>query len=119
MIDFVSMKFHYLFSFALLLIGLYAMMASHNLIKKVMGMSIFQTAVLLFYVSAGKVRGGTAPIIKEGAVLYDNPLPHTLMLTAIVVGVATAAVALSLVIRIYKEYGTIEENEILGEEGDP
>lgn len=76
-------------------------------------MNIFQTAVILFYISMGKVKDGTAPIIWEKAVVYDNPIPHVLMLTAIVVSVGTTAVALALVTRIYKEYGTMEEDAIL------
>lgn len=95
------------------MIGFYAMIAKGNLIKKIIGMNIFQTSVFLFYISIAKVNGGTAPILWENAGLYDNPLPHVLILTAIVVSVSTTAVALSLVIRIKKEYGTIEEDEIL------
>ncbi|MFQ5560265.1 MAG: cation:proton antiporter subunit C, partial [Nitrospinota bacterium] len=104
------------FCFILFVTGLCGMMASSNLFKKVLGMGIFQAAVLLFYVSAGKVTGGTAPILTEGAMYYDNPLPHTLMLTAIVVGVATMAVALSLIRLIYSEYGSVEEDEINAKE---
>ncbi len=76
-------------------------------------MNIFQTAVFLFYISIAKVKDGTAPILWDKAVLYDNPLPHVLILTAIVVSVSTTAVALALIIRIYKAYGTMEEDEIL------
>ena len=100
----------------LMMIGLYIVIARDNLIKKMMGLSIFQVSVILFYVSIGKVAGGTAPIIAEGAghdVLYSNPLPHVLMLTAIVVGVATLALGLAIVVRIYEAYGTAEEDEIL------
>ena len=83
--------------------------------KKIMGMNVFQTSVILFYVSMGNVEGGTAPILIEGAkdVVYSNPLPHVLMLTAIVVGVASAAVGLALIVRIDESYGTIDEDEIL------
>jgi multicomponent Na+:H+ antiporter subunit C len=79
-----------------------------------MGLSIFQVSIIMFYVSMGKVRGGTAPIIPEsgGDVVYSNPLPHVLMLTAIVVGIATLALGLALVVRIYEAYGTVEEDEI-------
>lgn len=113
MIELVLSKYHYWIYIALMMVGFYAMIAKENLIKKIIGLNIFQTAVFLFYVSGAKVDGGTAPILLKGAVLYDNPLPHTLMLTGIVVGVSTTAVALALVIRIYKAYGTIEEDEIL------
>jgi multicomponent Na+:H+ antiporter subunit C len=80
-----------------------------------MGMSIFQSSVIMFYISMGKVAGGTAPILVEGAgdVVYSNPVPHVLMLTAIVVGVATTAVGLALAVRIREAYGTIEEDEII------
>jgi multicomponent Na+:H+ antiporter subunit C len=99
----------------LMMIGLYTMITRHNLVKKLMGMTIFQTSVILLYVSMGKVSGGTAPIYIEGRedVVYSNPLPHVLMLTAIVVGVATLALGLALVIRIKEEYGTVEEDEIV------
>ena len=99
----------------LMMIGLYVVVARDSLVKKVMGLNIFQVSVIMFYVSMGKVRGGTAPIIPEGGnagVLYSNPLPHVLMLTAIVVGIATTALALALVIRINEDYGTIEEDQI-------
>jgi multicomponent Na+:H+ antiporter subunit C len=99
----------------LMMIGLYIMISRGNLVKKIMGMSIFQSSVIMFYVSMGKVAGGTAPILIEGAedVVYSNPVPHVLMLTAIVVGVATTAVGLALAVRIREAYGTIEEDEII------
>lgn len=99
----------------LMMIGLYIVIARDNLVKKVMGLNIFQVSVIMFYVSMGKVDGGTAPIVPEhatGDILYSNPLPHVLMLTAIVVGIATTALALSLVVRIQENYGTVEEDEI-------
>jgi len=99
----------------LMMIGLYTMIARDSLVKKVMGLNIFQVSVIMFYVSMGKVRGGTAPIIPEHGgedVLYSNPLPHVLMLTAIVVGIATTALALALVVRINEDYGTVEEDQI-------
>lgn len=113
MIEEIIGKYNYWIYFALMMIGFYAMIAKENLIKKIIGMNIFQTAVFLFYVAIAKVDGGTAPIEWAKAVLYDNPLPHTLMLTGIVVSVSTTAVALALVIKIYKAYGTIEEDRIL------
>ena len=99
----------------LMMIGLYTVIARDNLVKKLIGLGIFQVAVILFYVSMGKVTGGTAPIIPKGAdgsEVYSNPLPHVLMLTAIVVGVATLAVGLALAVRIREAYGTVEEDEL-------
>lgn len=99
----------------LLMIGFYAVIAKSNLIKKLIGLSIFQSAVFLMYISMDKVEGGTAPIIREDVVdqLYSNPLPQVLILTAIVVGVSTLALGLAIVVRIKEQYGTIEEEEIL------
>jgi multicomponent Na+:H+ antiporter subunit C len=99
----------------LMVTGLYIVMSRENLIKKMMGLNIFQVSVILFYISMGKVRGGTPPIIVEGAqhVVYSNPLPQVLMLTAIVVGVATTAVGLALTVRIGEAYGTLEERDIV------
>lgn len=99
---------------ALAMTGLYVLIARDNLVKKMMGLNVFQVSVIMLYVSMAKVRGGTAPIVVEGAegVVYANPLPHVLMLTAIVVGVATMALGLSLVVRIREAYGTAEEHEI-------
>ena len=113
MIELILGKYNYWIYIILMMVGFYAMIAKENLIKKIIGMNIFQTAIFLFYISISKVKGGTAPILLDTATIYDNPLPHTLMLTAIVVSVATTAVALALVIRIYKAYGTIEEDKIL------
>lgn len=103
----------------LMMMGLYVLTAERNLVKKVIGLSIFQVGVIMFYISMGKVHGGTAPIVIEGAenVVYSNPLPHVLMLTAIVVGIATTALALALVVRIHEEFGTIEEDELQAQEG--
>lgn len=104
--------FNYWVVIALIMIGLYVVMAQTNLVKKVLGLNIFQVAVFILYISVGKLTGGTAPILAEGFDRYANPLPHVLILTAIVVGVATTALALALVIRIDKAYGTIDESEI-------
>ena len=116
-------KYNYWVAIVLILIGFYAMIAKDNLIKKVIGLSIFQTAIFLFYISLsdiGPIPKGTAPIVSEEMLhmgyVYVNPLPHVLILTAIVVAVATTAVALALVIRLYEEYGTIEESEIIEKE---
>jgi multicomponent Na+:H+ antiporter subunit C len=102
----------------LLVTGLYVVIARGNLVKKLVGLSIFQTSVYLIYISPGKILGGTAPIIAEGFRVYSNPLPHVLILTAIVVGVATLALGLALVVRIHEAYGTIEEEEILAQDRD-
>ena len=96
----------------LMMTGLYVVIARGNFVKKIIGLNIFQVSVIMFYVSMGKVRGGTAPIEAAGFEVYSNPLPHVLMLTAIVVGVATTALALALVVRINEAYGTIEGDEI-------
>jgi len=96
----------------LMMTGFYIVIAHGNLIKKVVGLNIFQTSVIIMYVSMGKVRDGAPPILTDGVTLYSNPLPHVLMLTAIVVGVATTALALSLVIRINEAYGSVEEEDI-------
>ena len=98
----------------LMMIGLYILIARENLVKKMMGLNIFQVSVIMFWVSIAKVEGGTAPIIPEGVadVVYSNPLPHVLMLTAIVVGVATTGLGLALIVRIYEEYGSVEEDTL-------
>ena len=104
--------YNYWIVIVLMMTGFYIVVARDNLIKKVIGLSIFQTSVFLLFITVGKVDGGTAPILAEGFEVYSNPLPGVLILTAIVVGVATTAVALGLVVRINEEYGTIEEDEI-------
>ena len=100
----------------LMMMGLYTVISRNNLVKKVMGLNILQVSVIMFYITIAKVSGGTAPIIpSQGTtgVVFSNPLPHVLMLTAIVVGVAVTAVALTLAIRIRETYGTVEEDEIV------
>lgn len=106
---------NYLAVIMLMMIGLYITISRGNLVKKIMGVNIFQASVILLYVSMGKVTGGTAPILLDGveAVIYSNPVPHVLMLTAIVVGVASTAVGLALAVRIHEAYGTVEEDEIV------
>ena len=96
----------------LMMVGFYVVIAQGNLIKKVVGLNIFQVSVFVLYITMGKVDGGSAPILDEAVKTYSNPLPHVLILTAIVVGVATTALALALVVRINKAFGTIEEDEI-------
>jgi multicomponent Na+:H+ antiporter subunit C len=106
--------YNYWIFIVLMMIGLYTVVSRGNLVKKLIGLSIFQSAVFIFYISIGKVRGGTAPILTGRAdTVYSNPLPHVLILTAIVVGVATTALGLALVVRIREAYGTIEEDEVL------
>jgi multicomponent Na+:H+ antiporter subunit C len=96
-----------------LLVGLFVVIARGNLIKKLIGLSIFQTSVYLLYIAPGKLIGGTAPIVADRFTTYSNPLPHVLILTAIVVGIATLALGLALVVRIREAYGSIEEDEVL------
>ncbi|MGB1263058.1 MAG: cation:proton antiporter subunit C [Cognaticolwellia sp.] len=96
----------------LMMCGFYIVIAHGNLIKKIVGLAIFQTSVFIFYISMAKVDGGSAPILADGITKYSNPLPHVLILTAIVVGIATMALGLALVVRIKEAYGSIEENEI-------
>lgn len=96
----------------LMVAGLYIVVAQGNLIKKLVGLNVFQASVFMLYITMGKIEGGTAPILAEGIEVYSNPLPHVLILTAIVVGVATLAVGLALVVRINEAYGTIEEDEL-------
>ena len=112
MIDYVVGHINYWLIVAVMMVGLYTLMSRSNLIKKLAGLAIFQTAVILFYVSLGKVTGGTVPIVDERYTLYSNPLPQVLMLTAIVVGVATTALGFALVIRIKEAYNSVEESEI-------
>jgi multicomponent Na+:H+ antiporter subunit C len=96
----------------LMMAGFYVVIAQGNLIKKLVGLGLFQTSVFIFYITVGKVSGGNAPILSEGITAYSNPLPHVLILTAIVVGVATTAVGLALVVRIQEAYGSVEEDDI-------
>jgi multicomponent Na+:H+ antiporter subunit C len=132
MSDFIALivaKYNYWIYITLMMIGLYAMIAKNNLVKKIVGMNIFQTAIILFYVSIGAKKGATIPIIEHGhgeelhgtasqvvhAADYINPLPHVLMLTAIVVAVATLGVALALAVKVHDKYKTLEEDEILAQ----
>ncbi len=104
--------YNYWIVIILMMIGFYVVIARPNLIKKIVGLFIFQTSVFILFISMAKVEGGTAPIIEAGVVSYSNPLPHVLILTAIVVSVATTALGLALVVRIREAYGTINEDEI-------
>ena len=105
--------FSYWVTIFLLVAGLFIVIARGNLVKKLIGLSIFQTSVYLLYIAPGKLIGGTAPIVGAGMKVYSNPLPHVLILTAIVVGIATLALGLALVVRIRESYGSVEEDEIL------
>ena len=125
-IETVVDSYNYWIYITLMMIGLWAIISKNNLVKKIVGMNMFQTAIILFYVSISTKENATIPILEHGhgdahgaathaihAADYMNPLPHVLMLTAIVVGVATLGVALALAIRVYRQYGTLEEDEIL------
>lgn len=111
-------SYHYVVVVVLMVTGLYVVMVHSNLVKKVLGLNLFQTSVFVFYISLGKLDGGTAPILAAEFTRYANPLPHVLILTAIVVGVATTALALALIVRIHRAYGSVEEEEIAGGEQD-
>lgn len=122
MLDFIVSKYNYWMYIILMMAGFYGMIGKKNLIKKVIGMNIFQTALILYFISTAAKRGATIPIVEHGhgeavhaihAVEYVNPLPHVLMLTAIVVMVSTLGVALAILIMIYRRYNTLEEDEIL------
>jgi multicomponent Na+:H+ antiporter subunit C len=121
MIEYIVSKHSYWFYVILIMIGFYGMMVKNNLMKKLIGMNIFQWSIILFFISIGAKKGATIPIIETHGVLthavmaadYINPLPHVLMLTAIVVAVATTGIALALLIIIYQKYGTLEEDEII------
>jgi multicomponent Na+:H+ antiporter subunit C len=114
----IASHFSYWVTILLMVAGLYIVIARGNLVKKLIGLSIFQTSVYLLYIAPGKLIGGTAPIISPAFKVYSNPLPHVLILTAIVVGVATLALGLALVVRIREAYGSIEEDEILAADRD-
>ncbi|MCX7981991.1 MAG: cation:proton antiporter subunit C [Syntrophales bacterium] len=117
--ELIVSKFNYWAYIVMILVGLYGMMVKRNLMKKVIGMNIFQWSIILFFISIGAKKGATVPIIIKGtehavkAADYINPLPHVLMLTAIVVGVATTGIALALIILAYRRYRTIEEDRII------
>jgi multicomponent Na+:H+ antiporter subunit C len=116
MIDSLMSKYNYWMYIALMMIGFYAMIGKKNLVKKLIGMNIFQTAIILYYISIGVKKGGTVPVLMDGlprAADYVNPLPHVLMLTAIVVSVSTTGVALAVLLLIYRRHKTLEEDEIL------
>ena len=109
---------NYLIIIFLMMTGLYMVISSSNLVKKLIGLNVFQTSVFFMYISFGYISGGAGPVFNENVELYSNPLTHVLILTAIVVGVATIALGLALVVRIHKSYGTIEEDELHDLESD-
>ncbi|HEX6234100.1 MAG TPA: cation:proton antiporter subunit C [Jiangellaceae bacterium] len=109
----IATHYTYWIIFALMMIGLYAVMSHGNLVKKLIGLNVFQVAVFMFFISLGRVDEGSPPIITEGIEVYSHPLPHVLILTAIVVGVATTSVGVALAIRIFEAYGTVEEDDAL------
>lgn len=119
--ELIVAKYNYWIYVVLMMIGFYAMIGKRNLVKKLIGMNIFQTAIILLFISAGVKHGSKIPIVDKYKALEKgvevagivNPLPHVLMLTAIVVGIAVTGVALAILLRIYREYGTLEEDEIL------
>lgn len=104
---------NYLLVIILMMLGLYTALASHNFIKKLIGLTLMQSAIFALYISIGKVSGGTAPIVTPLEMPYSNPLPHVLILTAIVVGISTVALGLALCVRIARAYGSVEEDDIL------
>ncbi|MGF1650397.1 MAG: cation:proton antiporter subunit C [Hyphomicrobiaceae bacterium] len=110
--DTIAKHYNYAIMIFLMVSGLYIVVARGNMIKKLIGLALFQTSIYLLYLTAGKIDGGTAPIIDPAFTVYANPLPHVLMLTAIVVGIGIQALGLALVIRIHEAYGTIEEDEL-------
>ena len=108
--------FNYWAVVVLMMIGFYCVIARGNMVKKIMGLNLFQTSVFILFISAGKIVGGSTPILREGVEIYSNPLPHVLILTAIVVGIATTAVGLALAVRINEAYGSIEDDYIAEQE---
>jgi multicomponent Na+:H+ antiporter subunit C len=110
--------YNYIITIFLMMTGLYIVVARGNMVKKLVGLSVFQTSVYLLYIEPGKILGGTPPILDPAFTVYSNPLPHVLILTAIVVGIATIALGLALVVRINEAYGTVEEDEIFERDRD-
>ena len=103
--------FNYMIVVFMMIAGFYVVIAQGNLVKKLVGLGLFQTSVFILYITMGYLSGGQAPIVVDGVTAYSSPLPHVLILTAIVVGVATTAVGLALVVRIHEAYGTVEEDK--------
>ncbi len=118
LLEVLATHYNYIITIFLMVSGLYIVIARGNLIKKLIGLSLFQTSVYLLYLTPAKIVGGTAPIYDKAYETYSNPLPHVLILTAIVVGVATLALGLALVVRIHEAYGSVEEDEIFSKDGE-
>ncbi len=116
--DAFASHYTYWVTVLLMALGLYIMIARGNLVKKLVGLSVFQTSVYLLYIAPGKLIGGTAPIVSEAFKVYSNPLPHVLILTAIVVGIATLALGLAITVRVREAYGSIEEDEIVAADAE-
>ncbi len=116
--DAFASHYTYWVTVLLMALGLYIMIARGNLVKKLVGLSVFQTSVYLLYIAPGKLIGGTAPIVAEAFKVYSNPLPHVLILTAIVVGIATLALGLAIAVRVREAYGSIEEDEIVAADAE-
>ncbi|MBV1865331.1 MAG: cation:proton antiporter subunit C [Rhodobacteraceae bacterium] len=123
--EFILGHLNYWFVIVLMMTGLYIVISRGNLVKKIVGLNVFQVSVFMLYISIGKVTGGTAPIFPtdlqgkiqiDPTIVYSNPLPHVLILTAIVVGIATTSLGLALIVRIREEYNTIEEQDILDQD---
>lgn len=112
MLELFLAKYNYWIVIVLMMVGLYIVVSRGNLVKKIIGLNVFQTSVFMLYISMGKVTGGTAPILTDKEELFSNPIPHVLILTAIVVGIATTALGLALVVRIREAYDSIEDDEI-------
>ncbi|MEQ8397074.1 cation:proton antiporter subunit C [Thalassobaculum sp.] len=112
MLELFLAKYNYWIVILLMMTGLYIVVARGNLVKKIIGLNVFQTSVFIMYISLGKVSGGTAPILTGKDEIFSNPIPHVLILTAIVVGIATTALGLAFVVRIREAYDSIEDDEI-------
>ncbi|KYH25885.1 NAD(P)H-quinone oxidoreductase subunit 4L, chloroplastic [Halalkalicoccus paucihalophilus] len=114
MLELLATRYAYVAFIVLLSVGLYMVIASQNLVKKVIGVNLFQTAIFLFFVASAYVEGGAVPVVPKDSAgpteVIVSPLPHVIVLTAIVVGVALTAVGLALIVRIYTEYGTLRED---------
>ena len=119
MLEAILGRYVYLMVVVLLAIGLYGMLGKRNLLKKLIGMNIFQTAIFLFFIEGATKQGGSVPVIDEllgmQAAQYINPLPHVLILTGIVVGLSLTGVALAFLIYIYRAYGTLDDKQIMKE----
>ncbi len=110
--------YNYWIVIVLMMIGFYTLITHNNLVKKIIGLNVFQTSVFIFYISTGKIAGSTAPILTGDDALYAHPLPHVLILTAIVVGLSTTALGLALIVRIHEAYGSTEEDDVLSQDID-